>query len=145
MPVVKKSMKIDAPVSRVFETVTTPENSTRYVASLVEVTDRSSDLPAEGGTFSWKYRMMGFTFGGRGTVTANRKDEAFAMTLESKFPITESYEFRETDSGTEIIVTIDYEMPAPMKALFEGVGVIEKMNEIEARSVLEKIRALCEG
>jgi hypothetical protein len=146
MPVVSKSIRIEAAVERVFERVTDPDNWIRYVTSLVDVSDRSPDLPAEGSTFSWKYKMMGFTFGGRGTVSVNRRNEAFGIALESKFPIKESYEFKDMGGGfTELSVTIDYEMPAPMKALFEGTAVIEKMNDIEATGVLEKIRALCEA
>jgi len=145
VPTVTHSIKIPAPVERVFHVVTTPDNWTRYVTSLVEVSNQSPDLPAEGSTFSWKYRMMGFTFGGRGVVTTCKSAQNFAMTLQSKFPIKESYEFKDLGAeGTELTVTIDYEIPSAMKTLFEGSGVMEKMNQIEARSVLEKISALCE-
>ncbi len=146
MPVVTKSMEIKAPVEKVFQVVTDPDNWTRYVSSLVEITDRSQDIPAKGSTFAWKYRMMGFNFGGRGTVTDNQPNESFAMTLESKFPIKESYVFKDTGDGTtRLEVTIDYEMPSPMKALFGDSAVMEKINDMESRGVLEKVRALCEN
>ncbi len=146
MPVVTRSIEIKAPVEKVFQVVTEPDNWTRYVSSLVEVTDRSQDIPAKGSTFAWKYRMMGFNFGGSGTVTDNQPNEAFAMTLESKFPIKESYVFKDTgDGSTHLEVTIDYDMPSPMKALFGNSVVMEKINYMESRGVLEKVRALCEN
>ena len=146
MPVVTKSMEIKAPVAKVFEVVTNPDNWTKFVSNLVEVSDKSADLPAKGSTFAWKYRMMGFNFGGTGTVTDNQQGESFAMAFESKFPIKESYVFKDAGDGATVLeVTIDYEMPSPMKALFGDSSVMEKINETESQGVLEKIRALCEN
>ena len=146
MPVVTKSMEIKAPVEKVFKVVTDPDNWTRYVSNLLEVTDRSPDIPARDSTFAWKYRMMGFKFGGKGIVTDNQPNESFAMSLESKFPIKESYVFKDAGDGATVLeVTIDYEMPAPMKALFGDTSVMEKLNDMESRGVLEKVRALCEN
>ncbi len=146
MSLVSKNMEINAPKEKVFEVVTNPDNWIRYVASLVDVSDKSPDIPAKGSTFSWKYKMMGFTFGGSGTVTENVHAESFGMELKSKFPIKESYEFKDSGYGTTILeVTIDYKMPGPMQTLLGDSGVMEKMNDIEANSVLEKIRVLCEN
>ena len=146
MPVVTKSMEIKAPVEKVFQVVTDPDNWTKYVSNLVEVTDLSQDIPAKCSTFAWKYRMMGFTFGGTGTVTDNQPGESFAMAFESKFPIKESYVFKDAGDGVTVLeVTIDYEMPSPMKAMFGDSSVMEKINDMESRGVLEKVRALCEN
>ena len=146
MPMITKNMEISSKRQKVFEIVTNPDNWTTYVASLVDVSDMSPDIPQKGSTFSWKYKMMGFTFGGSGTVTENIPDEFFSMELKSKFPIKESYKFIDSDHQTTLLaVTIEYEMPGPMQALLGGSGVLEKMNDIEANSVLEKIRTLSEN
>jgi hypothetical protein len=138
-------MDIKAPIGEVFDVVTSPDNWIKFVSGLVEISDSSDDLPALGGTFLWKYKMMGFTFGGKGMVSENSKDQSFAMHLESKFPIKEAYQFRDKGDGiTELEVTIDYEMPGPMQSMFGDTAVLVKMNDIEAKGVLEKIKALCE-
>lgn len=146
MPVVTKSIEIKATVVRVFEVVTNPDNWTKFVSNLVEVSDKSADLPAKGSTFAWKYRMMGFNFSGTGSVTDNQPGESFSMAFQSKFPIKESYVFRDSGDGATVLdVTIDYEMPSPMKALFGDSSVMEKINATESQGVLEKIRALCQS
>jgi len=145
MPVVSKSVTINAPVGKVFEVVTTPDNWIRYVTSLVDISDRSADLPAKGSTFTWEYKMMGIRFSGKGTVTENRENENFGLHMEGKFPIKETYVFRESgDSSTELKVTVDFDLPGDFLKIFANTGLMDKMNELEAKSALEKIKAICE-
>jgi uncharacterized membrane protein len=145
MPVVSKSVTINAPVSKVFEVVTTPDNWVRYVTSLVDVSDRSADLPAQGSTFTWEYKMMGIRFSGKGTVTENRENQNFGLHMEGKFPIKETYVFRDGNDGTtELKVTVDFDLPGEVLKFFANTSLMGKMNELEAKSVLEKIKAICE-
>jgi uncharacterized membrane protein len=145
MSIVSQSITINAPVSKVFDVVVKPENWVKYVTSLVDVRDFSGDAPAKGSTFMWEYKMMGIRFTGKGTVTENMKDTHFSLSLESKFPIREAYVFKDLGGGaTEFKVTIEYEMPGQMLKVLEKTSIVEKMNDLEAKSVLEKVKALCE-
>lgn len=146
MPEVSQSITINAPVGRVFEVVTTPSNWTQYVTSLTEVSNLSADAPSKGSTFAWEYKMMGVKFRGKGTVTENQRDRKFGLVLEGRFPIMESYDFRELEDGkTELGVSINYEMPGEMLKIISSSSLIEKLNQLESKNVLEKIKTLCEG
>lgn len=145
MSKMKKSVSINASVAKVFNVVTTPENWTRYVTSLVDVNTMSDNIPAKGSTFKWEYKMMGVRFKGKGLVSENVKNKAFGLHLSGKFPITESYEFIDKgDSTTELVVNIDYSIPDNIFTQIANKLVIEKMNAIESKNVLDKIRMLCE-
>ncbi len=146
MSTVSKSVVIMAPVSKVFAIVTNPDNWIRYVTNLVDVTNRSPDLPAKGATFDWEYKMVGIKLHGSGSVVENRKDTNFGLLMEGKFPIRETYVFKDLgDSTTELKVTVEFELPGEILKMFENTGLMTKMNELEAKSVLEKIQALCEA
>lgn len=146
MPVIKQSIAINAPVSKVFEYVVSPDNWTRYVTSLVDVTDFSDDVPAKGSTFSWVYKMMGLKFAGKGTVTENRKDKSFGLLLEGKHTIMEAYEFADKGgSASELKINIEYEIPGSVLGAIANKLIIEKLNNIEATQVLEKIKTVCEA
>jgi uncharacterized membrane protein len=145
MSVINKTVLIKAPVSRVFAFVTAPQNWTRYVTSLVDVRDLSADAPAKGSTFRWAYKMMGVTFTGTGTITENVKNRRFGMSLRSKMNINESYEFSKSENGaTELKVRIEYEMPGQVLAYLADTRLVERLNNLEARNVLDKIRMMCE-
>lgn len=146
MAVISKSITINASVAKVFTVVTTPENWTRYVTSLVEVKSLSSEAPARGSTFQWTYKMMGLKFSGKGTVTENVKDKKFGLSLRSRVQINETYDFIKKDAGvTELKIRIDYEMPNEVLKMLTDSKLVEKLNAIESKNVLDKIKALCEA
>lgn len=145
MPTIIKKVLINAPVSKVFGYVTKPENWTKYVTSLVEVKNLSSEEAEKGTTFNWTYRMMGMNFHGKGHVTENTKNKKFGLKMEGSFPITESYSFAAAEDGTELSIEVQYEMPGKIMSVVSNKGLMEKLNKKEADSVLGKIKLLCEA
>lgn len=146
MPRVSKSIKINAPVRKVFSFVTEPDNWTRYVTSLTSVKDRRRGLPEKGGTFSWEYKMFGFRFSGKGEVTDFTKNRSFGLSLKGRANIDESYSFSGNDDGTTTLkVRIDYEIPSKAAEFLMGTKLGEKLNGIESKHVLENIKAMCES
>ena len=144
MSEIKQSIVINAPVSKVFEFVTNPANWPRYVTNLMDVKDMSPDIPAKGSTFTFQYKIMGFKVEGKGTVTENVKDKSFVLSFESVVPIKESYDFVDRGNGTtEFFFNLQYEVPGQILAVANKL-LIEKLNTIEAKNVLQKIKAECE-
>ncbi len=144
MALITRKITISAPLEKVFSFVTSPDNWTKYVTSLVDVRDVSSPKVEKGTTFAWRYRMLGMNFSGKGTVTENVKNEKFGMKMEGGFPITENYKFRKVDGGTELAVEVVYDMPGKIMQVVAKSAVVEKLNQKEADNVLEKIKMLCE-
>ena len=145
MATVSKKIAIKAPVEKVFSFVVSPDNWTRYVTSLTDVRDVSSPDAGVDTTFKWEYRMMGMKFHGRGRVTENVKNRKFGLMMEGSFPITETYTFSKVDSGTELGIEIEYEVPGKIMSVVANKGLVEKMNKKESEAVLSKIKLLCEG
>jgi len=141
---VTRKIMINAPLEKVFHYVTSPDNWTKYVTSLVDIRDVSSPNVEKGTTFVWQYRMMGMNFGGKGTITENTRNSKFGMKMEGGFPITENYGFQSVNGGTELTVEILYEMPGKIMQAVTKSSVIEKLNQKEADGVLEKVKMLCE-
>jgi len=144
MSTVSRKIMINAPIEKVFQFVTNPDNWTKYVTSLVDVRDVSSPAVGKGATFVWKYRMLGMDFGGKGTVTENIRNEKFGMKMEGGFPITENYGFKSVGGGTELTVEVIYETPSKIMQAVSKSGLVEKLNQKEADGVLEKVKMLCE-
>lgn len=144
MPKISKKIIINSPVDKVFQFVTTPDNWTRYVTSLTNVRDISSPRVEPGTTFSWEYRMLGITFAGKGRVLENVKNSRFGMKMEGGFPIQENYTFTPLNGGTDLTVEISYDIPGKIMSTISKSSVVEKLNQKEADSVLEKIKTMCE-
>lgn len=144
MAKISKKININSPVDKVFQFVTSPDNWTKYVTSLASVRDISSQNVEPGTTFSWEYRMLGMTFGGRGRITENVRNSRFGMKMEGGFPIQEDYFFTSADGGTDLTVEISYDIPGKIMSTISKSSVVEKLNQKEADSVLEKIKTMCE-
>jgi uncharacterized membrane protein len=145
MSVINKSVAIKAPLSKVFNFVTNPENWTRFVTSLMDVKDLSPDAPAKGSTFRWTYKMMGMKLTGDGTVTEYSKNKRFGFAFKSVAPITEHYDFvNKGDGVTELKVTVEFEMTNKVLKVFSDSKLLTRLNGLEARNILDKIKVMCE-
>lgn len=142
---IKQSIKINAPLKKVFEYVTSPQNWTMYVTGLVDIRSLSSDIPVSGTTFQWTYRMLGINLDGRGRVAAYRRNRKFALEMEGSFPIREIYIFDGDAASTILTFEMQYEVPGKVLGVMANRLIIEKMNIKEAAVVLKKIKAICEA
>jgi ligand-binding SRPBCC domain-containing protein len=142
---ITRSIKINAPLSKVFDYVTKPENWTRYVTSLVDVRNVSSEVPEAGTTFEWTYRMLGINHEGKGNITEFERNKKFAMEMEGAFPIKELYNFEGNEKHTVLTFEIHYNVPGKVLGVIANSLVIEKMNVTEAVAVLSKVKTICEA
>ena len=144
MATIAKKIFINSPVGKVFSFVTSPDNWTKYVTSLTDVRDVSSQNVDPGTTFKWEYRMFGMNFRGKGQVIENIKNRKFGLKMEGSFPIVEKYTFTPVDDGTELLFELEYEVPGKLLGSIANRVVIEKLNKKEAANVLSKVKTFCE-
>jgi coenzyme Q-binding protein COQ10 len=142
---ITQSIKINAPLSAVFDYVTNPENWTRYVTSLVDVRNVSDEVPKAGTTFEWTYRMLGVNNDGKGSIVEFEKGSKFAMAMEGSFPIKETFTFQGDEKSSELNFEIKYDVPGKVLGVIADKLVVERMNVKEAIAVLNKIKDICEA
>ena len=140
-----RSIKINAPIAKVFNYVTDPGNWTTYVTSLVEIRNVSDETPKAGTTFEWTYRMLGMNFDGKGSIVELEQNSRFAMEMEGSFPIRETFAFEEEAGVTTIRFEIRYDVPGKVLSVISNSSVVEKMNAKEAEAVVERLKDICES
>jgi len=145
MSKVSKSIKINAPVTKVFNYVTNPENWTRFVTSLVDIKNISNKVPVKGMTFDWTYRMLGVNFEGKGEICEYEENNKFVMKMGGSFPIQETYLFEGDSISTTLTIEVYYEVPGKVLGVIADRLVVEKINAREAEAVLRKLKMICEA
>ena len=145
MAEIAKSIKINAPLSKVFDYVTDPKNWTKYVTSLVDVRNISNDVPVADTTFEWTYRMLGINNDGIGKIVEFEKDRKLAIEMEGAFPIKETYTFAGDENSTELSFEIRYEVPGKVLGVIADKLLVERLNVMEADVTLNKVKDLCEA
>ncbi len=141
---IMRRLHINAPVSRVFEYVTDPENWTHYVTSLVDVRNISSGALKAGTRYDWTYRMFGINLNGTGRIVEFEKERRFVLEMEGAFPIRETFTFQGDEESTELSFEIRYDVPGKVLGAVANKLVIEKLNVTEAVAVLHKVKDICE-
>jgi uncharacterized membrane protein len=143
MAKIEKTILINAPVERVFEFMSKPENLPEIWPSLQEVRNVQS-LPNGGYCYDWTYKMAGVHFDGKAEWTEFVKNQRIINKNESGIPSTFTWSYQAEDSGTRVTVNVDYTIPgAVLGKLAEPI--IHKMNEHEAETVLANLKARMEG
>jgi ligand-binding SRPBCC domain-containing protein len=145
MAQITRSIKINAPLPKVFDYVTKPGNWTKYVTGLVDVRNVSSDIPEAGTTFEWTYRMLGVNNDGMGRIGDFEKNRKFTMEMEGSFPIKETYTFQGDENSTELTFDIRYDVPGKVLGVIADKLVVERLNVKEADAILNKVKVLCEA
>lgn len=144
MPAITEKIIINAPPEKVFRFIINTDNWTEYVTSLTDITDLSSPAMEPGTTFKWEYRMLGVKLNGVGRVTENVANRSFGMKMEGSIPLAEHYTLAPVDGGTEMTVSLEYEIPNRVLERIANTRLVEKLNRREAENVLAKVKLLCE-
>jgi anaerobic magnesium-protoporphyrin IX monomethyl ester cyclase len=142
---ISMSIKINAPLHKVFAYVTTPENWPRFVTSLVDIRNLSTKSVRAGTKFEWTYRMLGVNLEGKGKVVAYTEDKHFSMEMGGAFPMREVYHFKGNSKVTTLELELQYEVPGKVLGAIANRLVVEKLNKKEAAAVIKKVKDLCEA
>jgi len=141
MATIKKSIKINAPVEKVFE-YSKPENLTEIWPSLVEVKN-IKELPNGGHSFDWVYKMAGMRLNGSSKDIEVVPNERTVSLSTGGIESTITWEYQPVDDGTKFTSTIEYKVPIPLLGKL-AESIIVKMNENEQDVVLANVKAMME-
>jgi len=135
---------INAPVDKVFRSVTSPENWPTYVPSLIGVGFISTPDMQPGTTFEWEYRVLGATLRGTGHVNQIVPNAKFSMSMNGSVSVKETYTFTPVSGGTDLSIHIDYSVPAREIESVIHTPAEQKMKTLEGEYILARIKLLCE-
>lgn len=139
---IRKSIEIKAPVERVFEFLTTPNNFLSIWPSMVEVSNvvRRADGY---NSFDWVYKMAGLRFKGHAEPKKIETNKYVEMRNESGIPSTFRWLYEPRGTATYLTVEVDYEAPAPVIGKL-AEAIVAKINERELEALLANAKSVLE-
>jgi len=143
MAKLESSVTINAPVEKVFEYVSKPENLPEFWPSLLEVSN-VKELPNGGYSYDFVYKMVGMRLTGFSEdieVVPNERSVSLSTGgIESKI----AFLFQPEDGGTNLSVEAEYTVPVPVLGKFaESVIVRQAENEVEV--ILDNLKTMMEA
>lgn len=142
MITIRRSVSIKAPLDRVYEFMTTPENLPTIWPSMIEV-NNVSRKPDGAHSFDWVYKMAGIKFKGHSDTKEVEKNKRIVLKNEKGIESTFRWTYQGEDGGTKLTMEVEYEIPV---SLFEKLAgpFIERLNEHEAEQVLNNLKVRLE-
>ena len=142
MVTIKKQIHIDAPVEKVFEFATKPENIPEFWPSLIKVYNIERS-PTKGNNYDWQYKMAGMRFNGHSETTEYVPNEHLVAVTEEGIRSKFTWDYRAENGGTALEVTAEYTVPVPLLGKL-AEKVILRINENEAEVMLANLKAAVE-
>ena len=141
--IVRRSIRIAAPIEDVYELVTQPDMLLRIWPSLVEVKNVAR-APDGSHSFDWTYKMVGAKFRGH-TRTVEVEPYRHHVTKSAKGIASTLRWTYEPISPEETVVTLeaDYEIPNKLGQVL-AVEFIARANEHEADTLLANLKKCLE-
>ena len=145
MPVIRKSVEIDAPPDKVFVVLDDPERIQEYGVGVTRVSDFNQTPQRVGDTGRITYSAMGLRFPMKFTVTAYEQNARFEMSMEGGMTGTMNWELTPQGSGTALSLTIDYRMRGGILGKAMDALLVERMNDRNAQRMLENLKMISEA
>lgn len=135
---VDKEVWIEAPLDKIFDYVSYPNNMPEFWPSLVEITDMQT-LPNGGYSARWVYKMLGLRFEGKAEYTRVATNEFFVIETKGGIKSTIVWTFRSREDKTRVTFTVDYKVPIPLLGKLAEV-IITKMNDHEGDLIMANLQ-----
>lgn len=143
VPLVSRSITINAPVERVFRILSDPMKWHSFIAGLDVVNFPSDGKITKGTRFGWTYRIKGFTLSGEGGVEEYEENRLLVLRMHSIMPLQKIIRLESVPGGTLLFIDVGHRSTG--KVLSMLFNMIKKtVNIMEANSVLLNIKNLCE-
>ena len=145
MPIVEKSIVINAPVEDVFALCEDGARVQEYMPMVVRNADIDRKPGGVGSSQRLTYSLLGLRFPGKVTVQEWEENRRFVGLLEGALQGTFTASFESVDGSTRVTWRLDYSLRASILNRAANHPLAERLNEMSVTGGLERLRILCEG
>jgi uncharacterized membrane protein len=142
MAKVEGTIHINVSPEQVLETVLTITSLPKWIPSLEKVWDVQGK--GAGCTYQWQYKMSGVSFEGAAEIT-EASPERLVLDTGGGIPSTWVYDFTPADGGTDLKLSIEYNVPGSVLGAIADKLVVERQNKKEVEESLANLKSHLEG
>ncbi len=143
MAKLESSITINAPVEKVFEYASKPENQPEFWPSMIEVKN-VKELPNGGYSYDFVYKMFGVRLSGSSEDTEFVPNERLVSVSTGGIESKITWLFQPEDGGTNIAVEAEYTVPVPVLGKF-AESIIVRQVEKEVEVILYNLKTMMEA
>ena len=142
MPRISQKITINAPVEKVFEYISNPENTLEWWPNVTGLRDMTGS--GENQSWTFDYKMMGLHFASKAKVTRSRLNTERRVESKGGMEANWDWYFNRVDGGTQLRWVIDYTIPIPVLGKVGELFMIQR-NKRVARFAMTSIKRRMEA
>lgn len=133
---------INVPPVKILESLEDIEHAPEWISSLQKAWDIEGK--GKGCKYKWTFKMGGVNVDGNTEITESNLNR-FTMSTQGGIPSTWVWDMSPIEGGTELKLSIDYNVPGSIFGALANALIIEKENDKELRSALVNLKSRLEG
>ena len=143
MAKIESSVTINAPVEKVFEYASKPENHPEFWPSLIEVSN-VKELPNGGYSYDFVYKIFGMRLTGSIKETEVVPNERLVNLSTGGIESKNTWLFQPEDDGTNFTIEAEYTVPVPLLGKFAEAVIVRQL-EKEGEIILDNLKTMMEA
>jgi uncharacterized protein YndB with AHSA1/START domain len=143
MAKLESSVTINAPVEKVFEYASKPENLPEFWPSLIEVSN-VKELPNGGYSYDFVYKIFGMRLTGSIEETEVVPNERLVNLSTGGIESRNTWLFQPEDDGTNFTIEAEYTVPVPLLGKFAEAVIVRQL-EKEGEIILDNLKTMMEA
>ncbi len=130
---ISRQIKINAPVNKVFDFLSEPQNLSEVWPNIVEVRNIKRPKIGNNTQYDWTYKMSGMRFDSKAEIVGFALYERLATKSNKGLISTITWEFNMTERVTQVNFDIEYEIPASLlNKVNEKIIIQENEHDVDA-------------
>ena len=128
MPRIRRGITIDAPVEKVFDYISNPDNILEWWPNVTAVRDidKSSELQS----WTFDYKILGLLFTAKAKVTCSARNHVRRVESRGGVDFRWEWQFRREGACTQIRWELDYTIPLPALGKVGELLIVQRNNRL---------------
>jgi hypothetical protein len=141
MPRIEKQAVVAGSAQDVFAFLSNRMNAPKLVPNLIRVWDIEPPQPGVGQNWKFEYRLLGMGFEGQAKMTKFEPGSHLEFQTTGKLDSTWSYHVKPQQSGSQVTVAVEYQLPDTLWAKIKDRVAYSRINEAQAEELLTNLSA----
>jgi uncharacterized membrane protein len=143
VPKVAESLEVSCSPESLMEYIVDVTNHPAFIGPLKSVSNLSGDVRSPGTRWDWVYSLAGVELSGKAETIRFTPGKEFVYKTTSGAQSTFTYSAAPAGSKTRLSFRVEYEVPTTGLGKMKA-SVFERLNDAEAKRVVENLKALLE-
>ena len=145
MTKITKTISVQASPKKVIDYISKVGNHPAFISALKSIENINGDEKEIGTSWDWTFMMGGIELTGKSETINYKEGEVYAFKTFNGADSTFTYSVEPEGDSSRLTINVEYSMPETVFAKMADKAIVERLNEKEADSAADNLKAILES